>query len=725
MNKKVIKFLLYIFSAIFICTLSVGAYIYFPKKLEIFDNMMRDYMFTIRGPIKDSGNVVIVDLDDRALQNIGQWPWSRDIVAQMLANLTNAGVGVVGLDIVFAEGDRSSPHTLVKKLNLDLKEGTELPNYDEQLAYVIANSPVILGYQFQFEDESFANEKAPQIPVVFIEKNRNFDLEDYVLNAKGTLLNIPVIQDNAYSSGFFNNVPDPSGIIRSVPLIIRYGFDLYPSLALESLRSALGIQKIQVIYDDIGVTQVILGDTTIPTDRHGRLVVNYRGGEKSFKYISALDIINNTFKKEDIEGKVVLVGTTAAGLQDLRATPFDSIYPGVEVHANVIDNILTKEFLHKPAWADGANILHIVFIVFFLMFMLTYLKAKYVGIVILSSVSIGGYSLYYMMFDVGLILNIFFPFAVTTLTVITTLILNYFLETKQSAMIKAKFANKVSPKVMEDLLHNENDALQSVSKEITVFFSDIRSFTNISEAMPSAQVLIDYLNEYMNPMTDIIIKKEGTIDKYIGDAIMAYWNAPADIKNHQDKALQAAIEQIEYLDILNKKLVQENFPIIEIGIGLNCGTAVVGEMGSLIRSDYTIIGDPVNLGSRLESLCKGYGAKIIISQHIMDALTEDYIIRDLDMVRVKGKKEPIKIYEVHLNKFKGNKDLKEELELFHEALYLYRDSKFKEALELFEKLDKKENLINFKVAKLYVDRCKEYEDNPPEDFDGVYTYTTK
>jgi len=331
--------------------------------------------------------------------------------------------------------------------------------------------------------------------------------------------------------------------------------------------------------------------------------------------------------------------------------------------------------------------------------------------------------LYYLLFYEGIVLNLFFPLFVTLISTISALIIDYFLETKQTMLIKEKFANKVSSKVMDDILKNENNALQATSKEITIFFSDIRSFTNISESMPNAKVLIDYLNQYMNPMTEIIIKKEGTIDKYIGDAIMAYWNAPIDVQNHQDKALQAAIEQIEYLTILNKSLQEKNMPLIDIGIGLNCGTAVVGEMGSLIRSDYTVIGDSINLGSRLESLCKSYGAKIIISQHMKDALKEEYIIRDLDFVRVKGKKEPINIYEVHTNTLKGV--IEEELELFHKALILYRDSKFPEALQVFKELKNLDSTINKKAVELYIQRSEEFIQTPPINFDGVYTYTTK
>ena len=722
LNKKFKKIIIYIISAFIISILSITTYVYFPKKLDSFDNILRDYMFTIRGPIPNSQNIVIVDLDDKSLQEIGQWPWSRNIVAKMIENLTKNGAGIIGLDILFAEQDRSSPHTLIDKTNLD-KTNIILPNYDEMLASTIASSPVILGYQFQFNDENYSTTKSPQIPAIFIEKNRNFQDKDYVLNAKGTLLNIPIIQDNAYSSGFFNNIPDPSGTIRSVPLIMRYDLELYPSLALEVLRTALGIKQVIIDYDEIGVKNITLGDYTIPTDRYGRLLINYRGGEKNFQYISAVDILNNKFDKKDIENKIVLIGTTAAGLQDLRSTPYDSVFPGIEIHANVIDNILTKDFLHKPAWADGANIVHIIVIAFFLIFLLGFTKASQIAFIVLGFIASGSYLLYFLLFSEGIVLNLFFPLVVTIISTITALIIDYFLETKQTALIKEKFANKVSSKVMEDILKNEENALQATSKEITIFFSDIRSFTNISESMPNAKVLIDYLNQYMNPMTEIIIKKEGTVDKYIGDAIMAYWNAPLDVQNHQDKALQAAIEQIQYLKILNNKFQQKNLPAIDIGIGVNCGNAIVGEMGSLIRNDYTVIGDPINLGSRLESLCKTYGAKIIISQYIKNALQKDYIIRDLDIVRVKGKKEPIKIYEVHTDDLK--EIIKDELKFFKEALNLYRDSNFNIALEKFQRLQKKENLVNEKVVLLYIERCKKFIQTPPQNFDGVYTYTTK
>jgi adenylate cyclase len=263
-----------------------------------------------------------------------------------------------------------------------------------------------------------------------------------------------------------------------------------------------------------------------------------------------------------------------------------------------------------------------------------------------------------------------------------------------------------------------------MEKEVTIFFSDIRGFTQISEKMPNAKDLIKYLNEYMEPMSNIITKYEGTIDKYIGDSIMAYWNAPANVENHADKALNAALYQLKNLKILNKKFKQHNQPTLDISIGLNTGLAIVGEMGSQKRSDYTVIGDTINLGSRLESLCKFYDSKINISNYTKEKLTKTYIFRFLDLVKVKGKEKPVEIWEV-LDKGVATGELKDELDTYHKAINLYKKSNFKNALELFEKLDENSNKTSQKIYQLYIQRCKEFIKTPPIDFDGVYEHTTK
>ena len=723
MNKIIKKLIIYISISLILSSAIVFSYTYTPETLKSIDNRLRDYMFILRGEKEVSPNVVIIDIDEKSLKEIGQWPWSRNIISKLLNNLNNAKIGIIGFDIVFAEEDRTSPHKILKDLNITTEK--EMPNYDEILAKTIISTPTILGYQFQMESESFLETTAPSIPAILIEKNKK-DLDtNYVLNAKGSILNIPILQENSYSSGFFNNVPDPSGVVRSVPLIIRYDEQLFPSLSLEIIRAFSQTRKITINYFNLGVYNVEVGNYVIPTDRAGRLIVNFRGKERKFEYISAVDIINNKFNKDKVQGKIALVGTSAAGLLDLRATPFESIYPGVEVHATAIDNILQGEYLSEPASAFGANIVIICIVVMLTILIIAYVSALYIPLILLAlSASILFY-LYYEFTVEGNILNIFFPIFSIVLSSIVGLIINYFLEKKNELLIKKKFASKVSKEVMESLLSNpDKTGFEAMDKEITVFFSDVRDFTSISESMANPRELINYLNEYMTPMTNIIIEEKGTIDKYIGDAIMAYWNAPGDVKNHSDRALNAAIRQLEYLVILNKDLEKRSLPLINIGIGLNTGTATVGEMGSEQRSDYTCIGDSINLGARLESLCKGYGAKIIISEFVKKRLKNSYQIRNLDLVRVKGKTKPVEIFEIH-GIDEGKEKLKEELKKFNLAVKLYRESNFTEAIIIFKEINNWKEKENTVIYDTYISRCKNYIEYPPENFDGVYTHKTK
>lgn len=720
LNKKIKKFSIYFVLSLSLSIFLSAIYIFFPNLPDSLDNRLRDYLFTIRGELPYNQNVVIVDIDETSIKSLGQWPWSRDKLAKILENLTLANVGIVGLDIVFAEEDRTSPHKILQNLKIYKKD---VPNYDLEFANIVENSPVILGYQFDLVKKDNTNAKVPQIPAIFIEKDKPQD-KSYLIEAYNTILNIPQIQDKAYSSGFFNNIPDDTGIIRSVPLIISYDDTIYPSLALEVIRVINDTQKVVVQYDENGISNIVLDDISIPTDRYGRMLINFRGPERSFKYISAIDIYNNSFDKSEIDGKIVLIGTSAAGLFDLRATPFDSIFPGVEVHANIIDNILMQDFIYKASWLDGANIL-IIFVLSIIVVMLTTYTTFWANPIIFLSFSISYLFLVYnLLFDYGIVLNILFPIATVLIASIMTTLFDYFYNIKKEEAIKAKFASKVSKNVMDDILKNiDKNEFSAKSKEVTIFFSDIRGFTNISEKL-DAKELISFLNRYMQPMSEIIIKYQGTIDKFIGDAIMAYWNAPIDIKNHCDLALKASIEQLEVLEKLNVELQKENLPKIDIGIGLNTGTVIVGEMGSSLRSDYTVIGDTINLGSRVESLCKYYDSKLNISNFTKDKLQEKYIFRFLDLVKVKGKNEPVEIWQV-LGKGEAKESLKEELDLYHKAIEFYKNSDFINALEIFESLENNENKTNKNIYKIYITRCKEFIKTPPKNFDGVYEHTTK
>jgi adenylate cyclase len=717
-----------------------SAYLFLPSHFQSLDNRVRDFYFKFRGPEKASEDIVIIDIDERSIKELGQWPWERDKVAQILTNLTQNNAGIIGLDIVFSEADKTSPSKFASQWGLDTKN---LPDYDFILSEVVANTPTILGYVFDFDAKN--TNDAPQIPAIFIEKNK--PQKEFLPTAKGVLPNLDIIQNNSYSSGYMNNIPDETGIIRSVPLVIKYEQQAYPSLAFEMYRIATNSKKVILQYGENGIENILLQKEQIKTDRFGRLHINFRGPFKSYKYISAVDIYNNTIEPESLQGKFVLIGTSAYGLMDLRSTPLDSVIAGVEVHANLIDNLLHNDMLIKPSWMEIADIFAIIIIVFIVT--MIFYNLPWGALLLIYSLSLFGimYLNYYLLFEKYIIVNSIFPLFSMIISLICILAVKYLLESRQKDLIKSKFATKVSASVMEDILeHTDSNTLEGEEKEITVFFSDVRNFTNISEAMGNPKSLIKLMNQIMEPMTKIIIEENGTIDKYIGDAIMAYWNAPLDVKNHADRAVCASLRQLHHLKDLNNQLRlnpefinvirmsdKENIPIVDIGIGLNSGVSIVGEMGSTQRSDYTVIGDPINVGARLESLCKFYNSRLNISSYTKDMLQKKYIYRFLDLVTVKGKLEPLEIWQVHNFDddkaeplfYKNKEELLKELDLYHHAISLYKSENFNDALKIFQEINQWENKSNLKIYTIYIERCKHYIQIPPKNFNGIFVHTTK
>lgn len=737
MSKKIVQALLALAILSFIILLSYRASDFFMP----FENKIKDLMFKARGEIKGDENIIIVDIDEKSLKSLGQWPWSRDKVATLLQNLADYGVGMVGLDVVFAEPDNSSPKKVLQKLGIS-HEG--VVDYDEVLANTIAQTPTIIGYVFAMQNDSIAPQRNPKSNGIIIEKSK--PEKSYLLKPYRAILNIGTIEEAAFSSGYFNTVPDSDGNVRSVPLVMEYEGVIYPSLTLEMARIMRDEKKIELFYDEGGLSHIALGELNIPTDYLGRLSVNYRGAQKSYRYISAADIYEKKVKPEEIEGRVAFLGTSAAGLLDLRSTPFDSVYPGVEVHANALENILSGDFLSKPIWAAGVDTLTIVAggVFTFLILLVPSAIGSFVLLLALNGALLFGH--YFYMFNHGVLLNTILPFLTINSLFVVGQVLNYFLEIRQKERIKGKFASKVSPAVMNDILSSEDDVLEGKEREITVFFSDVRNFTNISEAMGDPKRLITFMNRYMDPMTEIVIKTGGTVDKFIGDAIMAYWNAPTNVADHADKAVVASLEQLHALRELNKTLRADTefakvvamsdakgVPIVDIGIGLNSGIAIVGEMGSSGRSDYTVIGDPVNLGSRLESLCKYYNSKLNISNFTKKLLKGNYIYRFLDLVTVKGKSEPIEIWQIHdydddreIHLFNVSKEqIMHELSFYHEAIKLYKDGDFKKALEIFKDIESWDNKTNNAIYKIYIERCEHYIEMPPTNFNGVFVHTSK
>ncbi|MEA2091771.1 MAG: CHASE2 domain-containing protein, partial [Campylobacterota bacterium] len=489
---------------ILLSALLSSAYLFLPTHFQSLDDRVRDFYFKFRGPQKASDDIVIVDIDEKSIKELGQWPWERDKFARILTNLTASGAGIIGLDIVFSEADKTSPKRLAKRWGID---ASEMSDYDLILSQVIGSTPTILGFVFDF-DANNTNE-APQIPAIFIEKSK--PKREFLPLAQGVLTNLKIIQDAGYSSGYMNNIPDETGIIRSVPLLIKYEEQLYPSLSFEMYRIATSSKKIVTTYSDAGVENVQVGKQRIASDRFGRLHLNFRGPFKSYRYISAVDIYNNSIDRKLIEGKFVLIGTSAYGLMDLRSTPLDSVIAGVEVHANVIDNLLNNDMLRKPAWAEIADLLAIIAITFIVIFI--YSRFSLLTLSLVYSISFFGimYLNYYLLFTEFIILNSIFPLFSISLSLVGVLAVNYMFESRQKDMIKHSFSKKVSKQVMEDLLQNPDSAdLSSREVEVSVYFSDIRDFTSISEMLKSPKRITDFLNYYMDIMVKSVEENSGT-----------------------------------------------------------------------------------------------------------------------------------------------------------------------------------------------------------------------
>ncbi len=708
------NFLIKSSAALILALLLTWAYLFIPQTFFSLNDNLRDFLFNIRGELPKNDRIMIIDIDEDALKQFGQWPWSRSVVAELINKLSDANAGIIGLDIVFAEPDQTSPHRIASKIKGNT---AKLDNYDLILAETLASTPTVGGYVFTFEEND--QNKTPMIPTVFLEKGLQYN--NSMLEPKGVVLNLDLLQEKLYSSGFFNNIPDEGGMTRRVPLIMRYKGMVYPSLILEMARIYSGASKVEIYGDGVGVGKIKFGDFSVPTDHAGRLIVNFRGPRKHFNYISAADILNGNFDAKEIAEKFVLVGTSAVGLSDLRSIPFDSSIPGVEVHANTLDNILKGDFLYESFNAIVYDLMIIWGIIFVLIFLFSYVNSWLLLPVAIAVMFTLFETFFYILFDLGLVLNLLFPLLAFVGTLIVSVSIDYIIASRQKEFIQRIFARKVSKAVMHDLIkHNQEDILEVRDQDVTIFFSDIRGFTGISETIGSSQKLVALLNRYMTPMVNEIANREGTVDKFIGDAIMAYWNAPNRVDNYADKAVTSALEQIKILERLNVDLHKEFGVTLKIGIGIHTGLVTVGEMGSLGRSDYTIIGDNVNLAARLEGLNKLYGTTIIISEDTKKQLHEHYTFRSLDIVRVKGKNEAVEVFEV----ISSDRDEKcyDELHRYETALDTYRSGRIKEAHELFQTLAKKHES---KLYRIYLQRCQEYLDHPERPFDAIYTMSVK
>ena len=705
--------------ALSLTLLTAWGYLTHSRLLEPIDRKLSDLFFVARGPVPADPNIVIVDVDEKSLQALGQWPWPRDRIATIVKRLGEAEAALVVFDVVFAETDRTSSNR-GHEASSDAPDSP--PDHDRTLAQAFRSAPVVAGYFFDFSPDTVTSHNAgPPLSALILEKgevaNRNF-----LPRARGVITNIPPLQNGALSSGFVNTLPDTDGVVRFMPLLLRYRDTPYPSLALETVRLLLGTRKIVVEYASTGVSRLRIGSLPVESDRFGRIRLNYRGERGSYPYLSACDIHEGRFDPSAVAGKIVLFGSSASGLLDLRATPYSGTFPGIEIQATAVDNLLHGDYLIEPDWIESAEILamFLLSVALALIFYFTSpLAAGFFAGALVLFWYLGAYELFLKR---HIVVNLIFPTLLFVGTLFSLTLYNYFFESRQRGIIRKKFARKVSDPVVEELLRSSDDEIFAAKERVvTIFFSDIRGFTKLAERLENPRVLVETLNRYLDPMTRAVLKHGGIVDKFIGDAIMAYWNAPVDLPHHEEAAVRCALEQLETLEKINETFEREGLPTLRIGIGIHTGSAVVGEMGSKDRSDYTIIGDSVNLASRIEGLNKHYGTTLLVSETTFVGLGDSFVGRKIDTVRVKGKKEPVTLYEI-LGEGEPAEALKEELALHARALEAYEKREVDEALELFTRL---EAMHPHKLYAHFRWRCLEAKRIDAARYDPVFTLDDK
>jgi len=718
-------------------------FLYFDRKPDLiaaFDNRCLDTMFRLRGTEVTTGQIVIINIDEKSLSALGQWPWSRDIVAQLVDNFRRAGAKVVGFDIVFAETDRTSPATILNKVSQHLpksvaenllhqvKDNKSL-NYDLVLGNSISQIRSVLGYAFLQHNDGLKDPFAIPFPSINLRTHpTGISFESLsLLSSYRALINIPEISQ-ATSEGFFNFIPDATGMVHKVPLFMQMDNVPYPSLALEMVR--IGENEQQVLLHGSKVDRqgqhsilgIEIGTHLIPTDNFGQMSINYRGPTGTFPYVSAYDVLLGR-SKVPLQNKYILFGTTAAGLYDLRSTPFSTIFPGVEIQATVIDNILSGDpLIHDPIVERGLTFILMIVGGLLLSALLAYTGPLTGGIGVLLFFTATLMGNYYFYFLDNVVVGLTYPLIVILTVFPVVTVFNYFFEGREKRFIDMAFSHYVSPQVVNQLKKNPHKlTLAGEEREMSILFSDIRGFTSISEQLEAVQ-LGYFMNKYLTAMSRIILDLKGAVDKFIGDAIMAIWNAPLDDDEHAANSVRTALTMYSQFLKLRPQWIDEGFPTFDIGIGINTGSVSVGNFGSEDRFDYTVIGDNVNLASRLEGLTKQYGVPIIISEFTRQAIGDKFYCRLLDRVRVVGKKQPVAIYEP-ICEGPPSSTVKDEIEQFNVALDAYFQADFTTAKHMIDHLY---SLRKDLLYELYLKRIEQFHQAPPAaGWDGVTTFETK
>ncbi|OGA33333.1 MAG: guanylate cyclase [Betaproteobacteria bacterium RIFCSPLOWO2_12_FULL_64_23] len=705
------------------------------------DNIIYDTRLVLTMPGGVDPRVVILDIDERSLDKnaLGRWPWRRDKISALLKKLFDEyGIVIAGFDVVFAEPDESSGLPVLDKLakgklkdvgefQSALKELRPELDYDSIFANTLKGRPVVLAYYLNSEENAV---RSGAIPEPVLPEGTFQGRKIRFTTWRGYGGNLPEFQANAANAGHFNPLVDADGVSRRVPMLAEYGGAYYEALSLAMVRVLAGYPKVEPGFAPArfssksysGLEWLKVGPVTIPVDDTVSALIPYRGRRGSFKYISLADVYFDKVPKDELRGKIALIGTSAPGLLDLRSTPVGAVFPGVEIHANMITAMLDNEFKEKPPYMLGAEVVLLLIAgitLSLLVPLLSPLKATLVSL--LATLLITGLNV--IVWNKGLVL----PLASGLLMIAALFALNmswgYFVESRSKRQFTELFGQYVPPELVDEMAKDpEKYTMEGKSEELTVLFSDIVGFTSISEGLAPKE-LSQFINDYLTAMSLVIRGNRGTLDKYIGDAIMAFWGAPVADPEHARQAVISAMAMQAELDNVRAQMRARGWPDIRIGVGVNTGQMRVGDMGSKLRKAYTVMGDAVNLSSRLEGLTRVYGVGILVGPNTRQ-LVKDIVFREVDRVKVKGKDEPVDIFEPIGIEGQVEKKVMDEIKLWHKALRAYRAQNWDQAeMDLFNAQRMSPECT---LYQLYFERIKQCRVDPPgPNWDGVTTFKTK
>ncbi len=711
--------------------------------IERVENFLYDTRVQLTMPDTLDKRIVIVDIDDLSLTLEGHWIWTRDKLANLVDILfDDYGVSVLAFDILFAEPEDDTARKLLEDLSTalatensavaaTLAEQAIALDRDRLFAESLIARDVVMGMVFKPRLQNGEPAGKGGLPPAVVAASEIEGWEVPFASAMGYIGNLNVLQENAVSGGFFDNPSiDNDGVYRRVPLVQEFSGDLYPSLALATVRTALGLPPVRFQFaptpesrrTGLELERLAVGDRIVPIDEHAAVLVPYRGYQGSFPYVSATHVLSGTANPDVLAGAIVFVGATAPGLMDLRSTPVGKTYAGVEIHATIVAGILDETIRYRPPYTAGIELTILILIGLLLAYGLPRLAP--LGSLLLVVAAFSGTIAINLAFwsQANVVVPLASPLMYCMLAALLQINYGYFVESRKKRRLSKLFGQYIPREVVDEMDRSAADiSLEGESREMTVLFSDVRGFTTISAGL-EPQELKQLMNEFLTPVTRVIHQHRGTIDKYIGDAVMAFWGAPLPDEDHPRNALKAGLAMLGTVDGLGDAFENRGWPRIQVGVGISTGEMNVGNMGSEFRMSYTVMGDTVNLGSRLEGLTKRYGVSIIVSAATAD-LAPEYFFRELDRVRVKGKDEPVVIYEPIGLASKMSKATRAELLLYHSLLEAYRSAEWDRAEAGFRRLDAKVKRV---VHDVYLERIQHCREQPPgPEWDGVFTFDVK